>query len=1086
MREAVKIWVFTFALLCFGNVWGAVVEPDSISSNIFEIEKNSALQRISFEKVRIANDYKSADMRLMNLVDSVSLYILALDVSKEQRNVYLNRLQIYLKNINRYYSDSYLKNGTYLAVLSYYPILIQWDQQGSLLENLKRYESFSIKATRLIANDAIAEDFLTDYMKDNEDDIFRYVDEYDDRSFARKLLEKALRLAPESAKRYYSTDNSVTSLLRGSSDIYVRKSFEIYNRYGIKSRAYILLDDIVKKNISIEAADSLGYNTEAMFSYLVHNATKLNGAVNYSAYRYMHNTAIDLMRKFNQDALNSDFSFSIFKNRSPEEMFVLLAYGYKETTLRTFEMLVQILKKQTAGTPINNALISSLDKEALKELIIHCDKNQTLDNLLSLVDDERKDYLLALTTMDEQEDVMPPFKQFSAVDETGVNEQGYRSMSEITKARPPKPVTGDVSPEALPMVEKPLLPVAEKEEQPVTDLPVLEKKELEIENPNVSAELTTSTIKKADIAPIPPPEIKIEPIKIELTDEVKAKLTLKKNILKSLQNIPDFIDKPYGEEILMYAASREPDELFKRVEMFKQKFYCTKLLEKCAINAPISVKRYLYNPSHPVNLILQHSNNATVKKILEVNEKLGYQSKPLLLLDDIMNNRITTQQAIAISANPIELFSALVKIISRPSYLGKYSIDHEMRDYSLRFVREINDKIASGAAQPFYSVESFNSSELYFLMLYGRDEVFASTFNGLFNRFMLKMPTGSGEAFMNSVSHNQFRDFLSLCSNYDVLEEFLSKFNTAERSKLLSAYISNLEQEQDNLSSVVLIAEAISNLTDNPILSVLEDAIKNEYERVTKANDQIGISVYGVLSSIISGNAKTEAGWYHKISQQFSIAPVSTLLQSSLFNADGKCVEQMYFYNDDDGRSSFINFMNTYKNQDAWKIEDKYNYVRISSEDGRRIEILANKPEYEENGVNAINAYLIDKGLVPTVIVHRGHSFHTEATLEKVQSTAKLIFVGSCGGFYKISIALENAPDAHIISTKQVGTKTVNDAMLFALNENIRQGKDIVWNEFWDRMKEKFANNQYFSDYIPPQKNLESTFIRAYYKILGV
>jgi hypothetical protein len=58
--------------------------------------------------------------------------------------------------------------------------------------------------------------------------------------------------------------------------------------------------------------------------------------------------------------------------------------------------------------------------------------------------------------------------------------------------------------------------------------------------------------------------------------------------------------------------------------------------------------------------------------------------------------------------------------------------------------------------------------------------------------------------------------------------------------------------------------------------------------------------------------------------------------------------------------------------------------------------------------------------------------------------------------------------------------------MIYALNENIRQGKDIVWNEFWDKMREKLQNNQYFSDYIPPNKNLESTFIRAYYKILGV
>jgi hypothetical protein len=66
-----------------------------------------------------------------------------------------------------------------------------------------------------------------------------------------------------------------------------------------------------------------------------------------------------------------------------------------------------------------------------------------------------------------------------------------------------------------------------------------------------------------------------------------------------------------------------------------------------------------------------------------------------------------------------------------------------------------------------------------------------------------------------------------------------------------------------------------------------------------------------------------------------------------------------------------------------------------------------------------------------------------------------------------------------------VGTKTINDIMLFALNENIRSGKDIQWSDFWDRMRDKLGNNQYFSDYVPPHKNLEAIFIRSYYKIIG-
>ena len=298
--------------------------------------------------------------------------------------------------------------------------------------------------------------------------------------------------------------------------------------------------------------------------------------------------------------------------------------------------------------------------------------------------------------------------------------------------------------------------------------------------------------------------------------------------------------------------------------------------------------------------------------------------------------------------------------------------------------------------------------------------------------------------------------------------------------------MAKLETEKDNLSSIVLVAEAISNLKDYTLLTILQESVKKEYERVKAGKDQIGISIYGVLASMISGNATADAGWYKKISQQFKISPATTLTSATLFGTAPGCTEQMYFYNDDDGRSSFINFMNSYKNQNAWAVEDRNSYVRIYSKLQKKVEIFANKPGSEENGITAIDDYLKENKLVPSVVVHRGHSFHTESTLERIPVTTKLLFIGSCGGFYKISIALENAPDAHIISTKQVGTKTVNDIMLYALNENIRAGKDIDWNEFWEKMHDKLGNNQYFGDYVPPHKNLEAIFIRAYYKILGV
>ncbi len=1059
MHTVTKIFLLAGALF-FAHTAAAFSAADSSGSDIFEIERKAEIQRIGFEKTRIANEYKSADNRLFNLVDSLVRFIDEMNVSKSRRNVYLKRLEVYLTNIDRYYSDSYLKNGTYLAVLSYYPTLIDWDRKDELLRNLKRYSTFSIKAIRLVPSDTVAEEFLTDYLNEHPDETFRYAEEFDDRAFATTLLDKALRLAPESAKRYFTNANPVNTLLAKSKDPYVKASYAIYNEYGIRSRAYLLLDAIVKEKMSIAVADSLGNHPNQMFTELVSRSMRYDANVTYSIYRYMDIYCIDAMRKINQNALDPNYQFADFTGYSSEEMFVLISYGFRETTERALQKMLVMLRQKSSAIPVSSAMIASLDKAKLKDLVIYCDRNRLLNELLALVDDEKKDYLLALTTIEERENYFPPFKTFVRESALTNTDPVDLSMNEITKAKPTTPLSPDTVSEMMPA--KP-------------------EKEIVTASHSVAAP-------SADVVPVPLPEPEpvVTPIQISLDERTKALMQLKKNVLQSLQRIPEFIDKPYAEEFLMYAAEKEPDELFKRVENFKSKFFVKKVLDKCAFNAPVSVKRYLYNPHHPVNFILQYSTDPVVKKILEINPQLGYHSKPLLLLEDVAAGRYTAAQAVQISTDPLKLFAAVTDIISKPNYVGRYSIDHEMRDYSLRFVREINDKIASGSSQPFYTVEGFNSTQLYFLMLYGRDEVFASTFNGLFNRFLQKIPAQNGKAFLQSVSYNRFRDFVSLCSSYDLLEQLLLKFDEGSKRELINRYVSDLEKTQDDLTTIVLIAETVSNLRDAELLSTIEKNIRKEYERVSLDSNQVGISIYGVLSSIISDKARSETKWYKQVSRQFEVTPAGSLSIGALFGGGNICVEQMYFYNDDDGRSSYINFLNTYKNQPNWVVEDKSSFVRIYSVTGKQVEIFANKPDYEENGSSAIAAYLADRKISPSVIVHRGHSFHTESTLEKVPATAKLIFVGSCGGFYKLSMAIENAPDAHLIATRQVGTKSINDVMIFALNENIREGRDINWNDFWQKMEAKLGSNQYFGDYIPPNKNLESIFIKAYYKILGV
>jgi hypothetical protein len=136
----------------------------------------------------------------------------------------------------------------------------------------------------------------------------------------------------------------------------------------------------------------------------------------------------------------------------------------------------------------------------------------------------------------------------------------------------------------------------------------------------------------------------------------------------------------------------------------------------------------------------------------------------------------------------------------------------------------------------------------------------------------------------------------------------------------------------------------------------------------------------------------------------------------------------------------------------------------------------------------ALGQYLEAHHLKPTIVIHRGHSYHVKSTIDQLTPTARIVVLGSCGGYNNLSEVLKISEDAHIISSKQVGTKTVNEPILEAINNTLVSGKDIEWLPMWRDLEARFQNDpagkEKFDDYIPPYKNLGAIFIKAYRKAM--
>jgi hypothetical protein len=557
------------------------------------------------------------------------------------------------------------------------------------------------------------------------------------------------------------------------------------------------------------------------------------------------------------------------------------------------------------------------------------------------------------------------------------------------------------------------------------------------------------------------------------------------NITQSLGTISIFRNENCADSFLIFAAYYRPDLVFSNYSSYAAKDYSTHVLDECAKIAPVTVKRY-FNPRDPIYEALKNSNDSVVKIILDIKEQYARKSNAFTLLDNIAKGKSTLEEADAVGNNPELYLRTMLKIRIQKSPLAVHSLENELEIYSLKFIRVLNDLHNEKDEVRFASVKNFTPEEMYTLMVYSEEEIFTSTFNGLFDRLITKLGPVSGSEFLNKVGHNRFRTFIKMAAGYGKLRHFLESMTLLHQQMLMIKFVSGLEEYND-LSQAVEVADAFASISDTLILKILRRTIRYEYIRLHSLQNLKGTTIYGLLSNLFVERNLSSATWFSSVSQQYSIPNSGRVDNEKMFDRSKVNRWLIYFYDDDDGDASFSSFLQTFTDKN-WIIEDAVSYTLIKSRNGRAIHIYANKPKHEYDGQKALEDLFTEKNYTPNVMVHRGHSYYAFKTIEKIRDDTQVFILGSCGGYHSISSILERSPDIGIVSSKQIGTLFVNNPMLKLMAEDIRQGKDLDWQKIWVELDGSLKNNpkayERFLDYIPPHKNLGAIFIKAYTKML--
>jgi hypothetical protein len=554
-------------------------------------------------------------------------------------------------------------------------------------------------------------------------------------------------------------------------------------------------------------------------------------------------------------------------------------------------------------------------------------------------------------------------------------------------------------------------------------------------------------------------------------------------------------------------SSLHPDKILQNIEPYADEPFADSLVVVCCLRNPTAVYSASQSTSSALGKLIWRNTNPVVATIVQVS-KTPNSLLYFPFLDDILKG-VKTIEGIKKYVgdgekgyDSVGYFKLLVqteisyfKRMSSPAkdtpvaMFGPNGLRDMLHTKALQhFINPINEMHEKAENIRMRPVEPLSSTDLYYMIVMGETDIYTSSYKHSFNRLIQRLgrPTRT-DSLLYNVNFDYFKKFIKMAANFNKLDEFLKLMPAARSQVLMKAFVANLDNT-GNLEDAVDVADSYSSITDKKLLkTILSYVIENESISIENNNAR-GKVIYGLLKTILQS---ADSSARVDLTKEFGIPSIYSVDAKYLTDDSGRIVQQVFYYGDDDGKGVFKGFINSFSAQD-WIVNMQPEWAEISSRRGKKVVIYANRPLDSDSNLDDtaqvhLNRYLQNNGIDPSIVIHRGHSYWLPRTLRRMPYDAKIVILGSCGGYKNLSEILDVSPDAHIISTKEIGRGDINKPVLNYINQALIEGKTLVWKNMWATLTKQFAagdrdTREAWEDYIPPYKNLGAVLIKAYNK----
>jgi hypothetical protein len=559
-------------------------------------------------------------------------------------------------------------------------------------------------------------------------------------------------------------------------------------------------------------------------------------------------------------------------------------------------------------------------------------------------------------------------------------------------------------------------------------------------------------------------------------------------------------------KLVLSTGLRNPALALREREWYKPLSFRRDAFVRFVTAAPDEAERLATGDSKPARAMreaLTAAESPVADAIVRLAEAPGLnlptRARAATLAGQIAGGRLSLDAAVRLAGNTARFFATIADLRVQQPARESEAYDRALEEASLNLCQEAQESIGRAVSA---DLAGFRATDLYLMLAYGRSEATPPVFEAVFDRLLLpklRAESPRGKSLLELLRRSgdlELRDFAAGAIGAHRFDEFLQVVGPEGLGKLAGS----IPEAGDPLKEAIRLAQILDATGSRELLRQMAAIVVAEYRRCLAARHRSGRILYGLLAARLIESPAAE-GALREIGEPYLpfLTSSAELPLSDLFDAAGQSVQRYFFYDDDDGVASFESFRRSYVSDPAWTIEDRGAYLDLSGRgsDGRRIEIFANVPvnahlpqnrafENEaQRRQQTIAEAMAERGVAPKVLVHRGHAFWVERTLSYISKSDRLVILGSCGGSDEVHKVLEISHDAQVIATRGVGATEVNDPMLKALNDRLLNGGPVLeWSAFWQTQKAALGHTGLFRDYMAPDQDPGSVFLRGYYRAM--